>query len=137
MYYMATGPKSPYCRYHYHVQLKIVNDKAKDQKGWVWVKLNNQNDFIQLGEENFYIKAGATYDFLILTPYEVKDVTSLELKWKHDSSWYEMNQWHLRKPEINPLSVSIFSGEHQYERKFCDNSGTLKSKSSRSYYTTC
>ena len=136
MYYMSTGEKSPFCRYHWHVQLKIVDDKAKEQKGWVWVKLNG-GDFIQLGEENFYIKSGKTYDFLITTKEEIKTVNSLELKWKHDSSWYEMNQWHIRKTTINPESVAVFSGEFQKEKKFCDKDGELKSKSSRTYRTAC
>ena len=118
--------------------MKIKNDNSKEQKGWVWVKLNNgATDFIQLGEENFFIKAGHTYDFLITTKTAINPVTTLELKWKHDSSWYEMNQWHIGKTKITPESISIFSGEFQTESKFCDNEGELKSKNSRVYKKTC
>ena len=107
----------------------------------VWVRLvgddNSQTDFLQLGAENFYIKPGYTYNYLVSSPTPVKNVRSLELKWKHDSAWYEMNQWHIRKTSITPESIKVFSGEYQTESKFCDNKGELKSKSSRYYTNTC
>ena len=58
---------------------------------------------------------GATYDFLVLTDKEIRSIDSVELKWKHDAKFYEMNQWQIGIPEIYPQKISVFSGEHQFE----------------------
>jgi len=132
--------KNPLCLYHFHVQVKMSSKKNGKKKGYGLIKLSGNRgstEWLQLGEDNYYFQDGATYDFLVTSKVELTDINQIDFKWKDDAAFWEIDQWELGSPSIYLSKISVFSGEFQYERNFCDTDDKLKSGSERRYAKTC
>lgn len=141
-YYLDTGDKKPYCRYHY--QIKVTFGKissASEQKGQLFLNLIGANG--QLGElpvtaDYISILPGHTYGFMMKSTHDIGRLSRITFKWAHDSHWYNPLSWSLfSHPALYVESVDIVNGETQDRHKFCGFNAQIDADTTRTLNQQC
>ncbi|XP_067140187.1 pancreatic lipase-related protein 2-like [Centruroides vittatus] len=102
--FLKTTGKSPFCLYHYGIQVKLYNAKSsKNQEGKLTVSLNGALEEVEapLSKENEALYHGSTYKYLFTTSNILGDIKSVTFSWKHHRDPKNPLTWGiLRKPKL-------------------------------------
>nr|KAG5709790.1 hypothetical protein BaRGS_032614 [Batillaria attramentaria] len=120
-YYLNTGDKSPYCRYHYKVTLAIASGKGREERGNLFVKLTGSAAIVgevEITEESTYINPGSSYSFIVTSPQELGTIQKVALRFEHDATFFDWGTWGwFRTPAIYLGSIDVYSGEAQTSKR--------------------
>ncbi|XP_025110726.1 pancreatic triacylglycerol lipase-like [Pomacea canaliculata] len=125
-YYLRTADLPHYCRYHYGLSLTLAQPIASQQeRGTLYARLtgtSGHTEEVKLTNDNVYFNPGQTYTFVMTSKLPLGDVTSVEVRWDHDSELLNVFSWNvlgLRHPKLYVGRIDITSGETQQTATFC------------------
>ncbi|XP_070183854.1 pancreatic triacylglycerol lipase-like [Littorina saxatilis] len=125
-YYLKTGSRSPFCRYHYEVALTISNSHySREERGDMYARVTGRAgriEEVKLTKDTMYIKPAKTYTFLLTSQVELGDVHDVNFRWVHDSSFLDIGSWNpfnIRHPTLYIDKVKVDSGEAKKTVTFC------------------
>ncbi|KAK7501457.1 hypothetical protein BaRGS_00007261 [Batillaria attramentaria] len=133
-YYLNTGDKSPYCRYHYKVTLAISSGRGREERGNLFVKLTGSAASVggvEITEESTYIKPGSSHSFIVTSPQELGPIQKVALHFEYDSIF-----WFLT-PAIYLDRIDVYSGEAQTSASFCANAVKVEDDETEVFQNTC
>ncbi|PVD23638.1 hypothetical protein C0Q70_16911 [Pomacea canaliculata] len=113
-------------RYHYGLSLTLAQPIASQQeRGTLYARLtgtSGHTEEVKLTNDNVYFNPGQTYTFVMTSKLPLGDVTSVEVRWDHDSELLNVFSWNvlgLRHPKLYVGRIDITSGETQQTATFC------------------
>lgn len=116
-FFLDTSASSPFCRYHYHIQVEFGNPTgATHWRGQLYTSLHGTKGQISdslLTNDYMYFEPGKTYHFMTHAPHDIGDVSDVVIHWHHSSTFINPFQWNpfgLRHPTLYISKVQVAHG---------------------------
>lgn len=143
-YYLKTGDRAPFCRYHYKVSLTFGTIQYDHQeRGKLYVKINGSRDTtvdMELNEDYEYIKQGNTYTYIVTSSADLGQVHDVTFHWEHNSHILDPGSWNplgLRHPTLYLDRVKVTSRQKSSAVTFCANGVRVETGDELKITTVC
>jgi len=130
-YYLKTGDRTPFCRFHYKVTVVIGTEtSSQNERGQLYVHLTGttgQTQEVRVTHDAVYFTPGHTYTYIVTSPTDLGNMHDVAFRWEHDTHLLDVSSWNilgLRNPKLFIDKITVTSGEHASTFSYCEgNSG--------------